>query len=782
MSNRPAPSFAPKALSLLLASLSATLAAPCVAADDDTVLTEPLETIVVSARRREEDLQEVPLPVSTVSGKTLAQLNLRDVTDLQQLLPSTTIQQIANRSTSFSIRGLGNNAVNEGLETSVALYLDNVYLGRPGMAVFPMIDLERVEELRGPQGTLFGKNSTAGLISFTTRKPVFSDFSTLSYSGGSRNYMVAQAVANQVMSDAAAVRLTAYATGDNGWLQNLNGGRSLNGNNNQGFRGQLLMVPSAAFNLRVIADYNQQDSTYGTPVPYGNAGAGSQYSTRATAAGATNLITNPANYQVNVNSQQQMKVRQGGVSAEANWLLDGGHTVTSITAGRSWSSHPKTDADLSNVSLVYDQGYNVDNRQLSQELRLASPKGGALDYVGGLFWFTQTINNNLFINTGPNYTAFYLGANSGIYTNSFSNVSSQSYGSGTTNSYALFGQSVWHVTPAFDLTAGLRGTFEQKWAQTYRTAPTGGSPLTAQPTIAGAWNSGVMTTNDFAPTGLLSAAYQLAPSAMAYLSYSYGEKSGGYNLNGVSSGPSLGTTSLAVNPERANDFELGTKTSWFDNRLIANLNLFLTQINGYQAASATVPPGSSPSSPTWILVNAGGVRSQGVELDLQARPVNRLNLRFAGSYNDAYYTSFENGVCGAEMTPSASGTCNLTGQPLNGAPRWIANTGAEYRWPLQNNLEPYASGNYAWRSWTYGDVSNSRYSVIPSYGLVDLALGLRTPSGKRRWDVSVWVKNAADTRYWLMTYQQTIMSTNNPYVGAAGAPRTFGGTLRVDFD
>jgi iron complex outermembrane receptor protein len=739
-----------------------------------------METITVTARRREEDPQEVPIPITTVNGKVLDQLNLYDVTDLQQLLPSTTIQQIANRSTSFSIRGLGNNAVNEGLETSVALYLDNVYLGRPGMVVFPMIDLEQVDELRGPQGTLFGKNSTAGLISFATRKPVFRDFTTVSYSGGSRNYMIAQGVANQVVSEASALRLTAYATGDNGWLQNLNGGRTLDGNNNQGFRGQLMVVPSAAFNLRIIADYNQQDSTYGTPVPYGNTGPGSQYYSRATAAGATNLITNPANYQVNVNSQQQMKIRQGGISAEANWHADTGHTITSISAARTWSSHPKTDPDLSNQSLIYDQGYNVDNRQLSQELRIASPKNNTIDYVGGLFLFTQTINNNLFINTGPNYTQFYLGTNAAPYTNSFSNVNSQSYGTGTTNSYALFGQSVWHVTPAFDLIAGLRGTFEQKWASTYRTAPVGGTGLTSQPAVAGPWNSGVMTTNNFAPTTLLSGSYQMTPNAMTYISYSYAEKSGGFNLNGVSSGPTLGSSSLSLNPERANDFELGIKSAWFDKKVITNINLYLTQVNGYQTASAQVPAGTS--SPTWILINAGGVRSQGVEIDMQARPINRLNLRFNGSYNDAYYTSFQNGVCGAEMTASAAGTCDLTGQPINGAPRWIANTGGEYKWPVMDRLEQYVSGNYAWRSWTYGDVSNSQYSVIPSYGLLDLALGIRTPTGKQRWDASIWVKNATNNHYWLMTYQQTIMNSNNPYVGAAGMPRTIGGTLRIDFD
>jgi len=358
-------------------------------------------------------------------------------------------------------------------------------------------------------------------------------------------------------------------------------------------------------------------------------------------------------------------------------------------------------------------------------------------------------------------------------------VNSQSYGAGTTNSYALFGQGAWHVTPALELTAGLRATLEQKWAQVYRTAPVGGTPVTAMPAIAGAWNSGVMTTNNFSPTTLLSAAYQWAPSLMTYFSYSHGEKSGGYNLNGVSSGPTLGSSSLSVNPELANDFELGMKSGWFDNKLIANLNLFLTQVNGYQTASAKIPSGTS--SPTWVLVNAGGVRTQGVELDIQARPIQRMKLRFAGSYNDAYYTSFQNGICGAEMTPSASGTCDLTGQPLNGAPRWIANTGGEYKWPLFDNLEPYASGNYAWRSWTYGDVSNSQYSVIPSYGLLDLALGLRAPTGKQRWDASIWVKNATDNHYWLMTYQQTIMSSNNPYVGAAGSPRTIGATLRVDF-
>lgn len=742
-------------------------------------LAEPLETIVVTARRREELLQEVPIPISTVSGKTLDQLNLYDVTDLQQLLPSTTIQQIANRSTSFSIRGLGNNAVNEGLETSVGLYLDNVYLGRPGMLVFPMIDLEQVDQLRGPQGTLFGKNTTAGLMSFTTRKPVFDNFTTLSYSGGSRDYMVAQGVSNTQLSEAAAVRLTAYATHDNGWLQNLNGGGDLNGNNNQGVRAQLLVLPSAAFTLRVIADYNQQDSTYGTPVPYGNAEPGSTYARRATAAGATNLITNPANYQVNVNSQQQMKIRQGGVSAEANWLLAAGHQLTSITAARTWSSHPKTDADLSNVSLIYNQGYNVDDSQISQEFRVASPKGGALDYVGGVFLLTQTIRNNLFINTGPNYTSFYLGTNAFPYTNSFSNVNSQSYGSGTTNSYALFGQSVWHATDRFDVTTGIRGTFEQKWGQTYRTAPTGGTALTLQPSVAGAWDSGVMTINNFSPSFLLTGGYQLARDVMSYATYSYGEKSGGFNMNGVSSGPTLGAGSLQVNPERANNFELGVKSSWWDERLIANANLFLTQVNGYQSASSTVPPGTS--SPTWILINAGGVRTQGVELDLQARPINRLNLRLNASYNDAYYSSFENGVCGAEMTPTASGTCSLTGQPLNGAPRWIANTGGEYRWPIADNLEQYASGNYAWRSWTYGDISNSAYSVIPSYGLLDLMTGIRLPTGKNRWDASIWVKNATNNHYWLMTYQQTIINVNNPYVGAAGAPRTIGATLKVGF-
>jgi len=745
----------------------------------ESQIEESPETIIVTARHRQEEIQTVPIPISTVSGKTLEQLNDYDPTSIQQFLPSTAVQSMSARNTNFSIRGLGNNAINEGLDTSVGLYLDGVYLGRPGMAMVPMVDLEQIEELRGPQGTLFGKNTTAGVISFVTRKPVFVNEASLSYSGGNRNYMVAQGVANTVLSESTAARLTAYATGDNGWLQNLNGVRTLDGNNNQGFRGQVLAIPSGAFNLRLSVDYNQQDSTTGTPVPYGNNGPGSTFYQRASAAGATNLITNAANYQVNVNSPTQMRIRQGGVTAEANWLLDGGHKITSITAGRYWNSTPSNDPDLTNRSLMYNQGYNTNDSQWSQELRLASPETETLSYVAGLYWLTQQININSFVTTGNNYTAFYLGNNAFPYTNAFSNVTSQSNSAGTSNSYAIYGQTVYRPTERLSLTAGLRGTLEQKWGGSSRNPPVGGTAITNLPTVSGAWNSGVMSLNNFAPTTLLNTAYQLAPAVMSYASYSYGEKSGGFNLNGVGSGPSLGASSLQVNPERTNDFELGLKTAWHDNRLVANVNLFLTQVNGYQASSVVVPSGTS--SPTYVITNAGGVRSQGVEFDLLARPVNRLNLRLNGSYNNVVYTSFENGVCGAEMVPSAGGTCDLTGKPVNGAPRWIVNTGGEYKWPLHNGLEPYALGNYAWRSWTYGDISNSQYSVIPSYALLDLALGLRIPTGALKWDASLWVKNATDTRYWLMSYQQTIMNSNNPYVGAAAAPRTVGATLKVNF-
>lgn len=756
------------------------LAAPVALADiieQEARIEDSAETILVTARHRQEEIQTVPIAISTVSGKTLEQLNNYDPTTIQQFLPSTSVQSMSGRNTSFSIRGLGNNAINEGLDTSVGLYLDGVYLGRPGMAMTPMVDMDQVEQLRGPQGTLFGKNTTAGVISFVTKKPVFVNEASLSYSGGNRDTMVAQGVANAVISESVATRLTAYATHDNGWLQNLNGGRPLDGNNNQGFRGQLLALPNAAFNLRLSVDYNQQDSTLGTPVPYGNNGPGSTFYERATTAGATNLITNAANQQVNVNTGTQMRIRQGGVSAEANWLFDSGHKVTSITAGRYWNSTPSNDPDLTNALLLYNQGYNTNDSQWSQELRLTSPSSDTLDYVAGLFFFTQQVNIDSFLTTGANYTRFYLGTNAFPYTNSFSNVTSKSNSAGTTNSYAVYGQTVLHATDKLALTAGLRGTFEQKWGNSNRNAPVGGTLVTNQASVLGAWNSGVMSYNNFAPTTLLNAAYQLTPQAMTYASYSYGEKSGGYNLNGVSSGPMLGAASLQVNPERTNSFELGAKTTWLDNRLTANANLFLTQVNGYQASSVVVPSGTS--LPTYVIANAGGVRSQGVELDFLGRPTNTLNLRLNGSYNDVTYTSFQNGVCGAEMTPSANGSCDLTGKPVNGAPRWIMNTGGEYQWPLHNGLQPYFAGNYAWRSWTYGDISDSSYSVIPSYGVLDMALGLRVPTGSQKWDASLWVKNATNAHYWLMSYQQTIMNSSNPYVASAAAPRTVGATLKV---
>ncbi len=222
-----------------------------------------LQTVTVTSRRRVENSQDVPTAMSVLGGETLESQRIYRVQDLQQLVPSTNVAYVHARQSSVSIRGLGNNPASDGLEGSVGLYLDNVYLGRPGMASFDLLDIEQLEVLRGPQGTLFGKNTTAGVINIGTRAPSFTPERSVEISGGEDGYFQARGTISGPLGETLAGRLSAYRTRDDGYVKNLHDGNTLNGGARQGFRGQLLFKPNDDFSLRWIGDYNEEDSDNG---------------------------------------------------------------------------------------------------------------------------------------------------------------------------------------------------------------------------------------------------------------------------------------------------------------------------------------------------------------------------------------------------------------------------------------------------------------------------------------------------------------------------------------
>ncbi|HHK0530433.1 TPA: TonB-dependent receptor [Pseudomonas aeruginosa] len=731
-----------------------------------------LGKVTVTARRREEDSQKIPTPITVLGGETLEAQRISRVQDLQQVLPSVNVAYIHARQSSVAVRGIGNNPASDGLEGSAGIYLDNVYLGRPGMAVFDLLDIEQLELLRGPQGTLFGKNTTAGVLNISTRAPTFTAERTVEVSGGQDGYFQGRGTVSGPLGEILAGRLSAYRTRDDGYIKNIHDDNYLNGGERQGARGQLLFEPNEDFSLRWIADYNEEDSSNGSMVVYG---AAERFWQRAALVGASPL-RDPQRRKVNINGRQHVSVHQGGSSLEANWNLAGGYRLTSISAYRYWHFTPANDEQL-NVSAINDTGVEVHDRQFSQEIRLASPTGGAFDYVVGAYAFRQNLGNKTFTSYGPLADLYLLGANLGALNDTYSKAN----GKIETDSFALFAQGTWHLTERLDFTAGLRGTYEEKNAKVERFAPLGGAAVGGVGAAVrngqlGAYDSGDLSQYNFAPSALLSLSYQFSDDLLGYASLSHGEKSGGVNL-AVGSAPSAGADSLLVGPERANDAELGLKSTLFDRRLLLNANLFWTGIHGYQATTLYQAPGSTQL--VQVLANAGSVRSRGLEFEATALPLRGLTLNFNGSYNDVTYLSFKDAPCPAEVStrPGAPSSCDLTGQRVVGASKWIANLNGEYQWRLDDRFQPYVSASYAYRSAAEGTLDNSDLSKIDGYALVNLAAGLRSDLGDGQLDTSVWLKNAFDKDYYLSAFA----SINGSYTASVGQPRTLGVSLRYDF-
>ena len=737
-------------------------------------LPEPADTVLqavtVESRRRSEDAQHVPVAMSVLGAQTLEEQRLYRLQDLQQAMPSVNVAFMHARQSSLSIRGLGNNPASDGLEGSAGIYLDNVYLGRPGMAVFDLLDGEQIELLRGPQGTLFGKNTTAGVLNITTRRPTFTPQGSLATSLGDDGYVQTQASLSGPLNDTLAGRIALYRTHENGYVENQYNGNTLGGGQRQGFRTQLLFQPDTDFNLRWVADYHEEDSSAGTRSLFSTGptiNGVNRYEQRAAAVGAT-LVSGR---RVNLNADQSVKVFQGGTSLEANWTLPGDYTLTSISAYRWWDFTPRNDDEL-NVDVMHNVGQSARDQQYSQELRLASPVGEHFDYVLGAYYFRQEMRNTVFTDYGPLADTW-----NGTAQGALNNVSSVGHGTVDTDSVATFAQGTWHLTPSLDFSLGVRGTYERKLAQVTRNAPLGGAVVTGAAAAAragrlGAYDSGDLSLYSFSPSALASLAWQVDENVLAYASLSHGEKSGGVNLS-VASAPVAGADSLLIGSERANDAELGVKTTLLDQRLLLNANLFWTVVHGYQTNAY------DDANLTSYLTNAGTVRSRGLELESSWRPLRGLTINVNGSWNDVRYLSYKDAPCPAEVAlrPGAPAACDLSGHAVVGASKWIYNTSASYQWQLNNGLQPYVNGSYAWRSHAVGTVDDSREAQLPGYGLVNVSTGVRGNWGDGQWDVSLWLKNAFDKTYYTTLWN----SPNGAYTGVLGTPRTLGATARYDF-
>ena len=761
--------------------------------------SDGLPDVIVTARRRAENAQKVPAALSVVGGGLLDQSYTVNTQGLTTLIPSLNYSSANPRNTAFTIRGLGSSVVavsqaNDGLEPGVGFYIDQVYHARPATAAFDFADIEQVEELRGPQGTLFGKNTTAGALNITTRAPSFTQegFAELSY--GERNFVQAKGWVSGPITDSLAYRLSVVSTRRDGVIDNIRTGRDTNTLGTQAVRGQLLFKPDDTIQMRVIADFTNFQA-YCCGQVYLRTGTSLRAATRqfggpnglAAQFGYTPASTNAYDRVTDIDGPLGVDTNEGGISAITDWNL-GFATLTSVSAWRFWNWDAENDRDYTGLPVQLSQHIPSRQDQYSQELRLASNGTGPLSYVVGLYGFRQRLVGRPISIYGPAAARYLIGtsvttdtAPNQVVTAVPSNLLDGYGQDGRTDfrslSYAAFGEVNWRIVPTVTATLGLRYTQEDK--DGYYTTTVSGGPATTSTALVNA-RLGVLRPqsyeahdSDGSLSGRGNIAWQATENTMAYASYARGFKSGGINMSGLpldnNNRPILATA--VVRPERNETYEVGIKNSLFDRRLIFNIDGFYTKVHDFQA---TVVENSLTQTVQLrgYLSNIPQVTVKGIEADVTAIILPGLSARTNFAYSDGDYSNYPAGPCPLEVQTAATTQCSLTGRRLASLPRFALTAGLDYTRPVGTG-EVFVHVDTASRSGFNGDPSLSRFTYIRGYNLTNANIGYRFADGL---ELIVWARNLLDADY---IQNLTIQAGNSGLIlGSPSDPRTVGGTVR----
>jgi iron complex outermembrane receptor protein len=756
----------------------------------------PLEQVRITARNREELAQDVPVPVSVVSGKVLERDNVVGIAGLTQKVPNLGVFGSNPRQTSISLRGIGKNTANDTMEPSVGVIVDGVASSYVGQNWTDWVDLDRVEVIRGPQGTLLGKNTTLGVLNVVTKAPSFTPSSTYEARVGSYNDLEAKASATGPIVDGAlAWRGSFFIDKRDGVLKNVyqSGPETWNETLRVGARLQFLAHVNADLDARIILDQIQSSENGNKSLLLNNGPANFAdgparpltFASRLARSYFNNADGTPyqpvfGNNEIEDAKARPQRTKQSGISAELDQRL-GSYTLTSITAWRN------QHFDIKNGGVtrfdIADGGQQLWNSQYSQELRLSSEVGKPVDWQVGLYGLKARVYSDDPTAYGadaaafnasaaqyaalaaPQYRGLLRAAQDGVY---------RSYVlEPKTTSLAAFGQANWHFSEKGTLTLGLRETREHKTGRNRRELDRPGAVLTdtlgndtgkaaqyglnlANAADLAAWNAArALYLNAIGGAGavydwkegqaidsnslswLLSPSWQLTRDVMLYASASQGEKSGAVEFV-TASGPSLGAPQN-VRPEKARDYELGVKALLAGRSLMVNANLYQTRVTDYQS-NLTVPDDTQPGGTRTYLGNIAGVRARGVELELNYAHSNNLKFNLNGSYNRATYLDF------STTAPDTSATTlvNYAGRQLHGAPTWVVNAGVDGS-HLFGRILVRAWLNESFRSGSYLAASLSPTTWQPAYSVVDG--GISFGSAKGKYELALTGRNLLNKAY-----------------------------------
>lgn len=748
-----------------------------------------LEEVQVTARRRRESVQDVPIPISVIGGDFVNEAQAFNVNRLKEVLPTVQFYSTNPRNSAINIRGLGSpfGLTNDGIDPGVGLYIDGVFYARPAAATLDFIDVERVEVLRGPQGTLYGKNTSAGAVNVTTRRPSFEPATTVELSAGNHGFLQAKAsFTGPLWADRIAARVSLSGTQRDGFLRNVASQDDLNDLNNLGIRGQLLYRVSDDVELLFSGDATRQ-----RPEGYAQVVAGVAPTLRSANRQFAGIVADlgyaPPSYNAfdrvtDTDSPWRSRQDLGGLSLTANWEVGPG-TFTSITAWRYWDWDPSNDRDFIGLPITTVSAANSKQRQWSQEFRYSADLVERVNATAGLYAFRQTVDSDpiQYTEYGASAARFLLNpAAAGYRADLLDGYGADTVVSSEFDSVAVFGQLEWKITDTLRLLPGVRLNFDRKSvdydSQTY------GGPGDVD--AAGqALQRTILSTQRYAAkvddtdvSGQLTLSYQPIRQVNAYATYAKSYKSVGLNTAGVPNGadgePALDLAT--VKPEDINHVEFGIKTQPY-RRVTANLSIFQTEVRDYQAQVVNAVAANTLRG---YLANADKARVRGVEFDTSAKLGESLSLYGAIAWTDGKYVRFDNAPARLEGTGGPQ-AIDISGERLPGISKWAGSVGGEYT--LAGRLlgrEGYffAALDNSFRTNFSSSATPSEYLNVGGYALWNSRVGFRATNG---WDLYFWARNLTDKDYFEL--KSAAPGGSGLVVGQPGDPRTFGATLRAEF-
>ena len=704
--------------------------------------------IVVTAQRRTENLRDVPIAITVVNGQSLRETGANQLADITQRAPSlnfTATPGVPN----FAIRGVGTNSFDYGIESAVGIAVDDVNITLPRyVPLNSLADVERVEVLRGPQGLLFGKNTTAGLISISTTKPQLGEFSSSGrVQAGSRNQVQTQAVVNVPIGNTAALRVVGGYQYQKPLTQLVGPGR-LDPVRRYFGTAKLLWEPTGRLSLYGIVDYqnNSGIEAYSTIRKFGGNDA-----TPIPAAfrpfapanfvfmqnSALGVVASPTNNKTAIGSTDVLR-DEHSLGAQFSASYDAGPlTVTSVTAYRDLRARANNDVDQTPVAFFDTNIANSQSHQFSEELRVANNGHSFVDYTAGLYFFKQHIDAQI-LQTG---TFGVFPASTPVRLSPVNGQSNFDYG---TKSYAGFAQLTFNVTPSLHLIAGGRYTRDEIDSTTTVTAVSGVCNLVTFLLSGGRGCVGTLAApivanrnaDGFSARGGIE--YSIASTANVYATYTRGYK-----------GPAVSSAAgvaFNVDPEKVDAYEIGAKFDLADRRVSLNLAGFINNFRDFQAQ--VFDPTLNGGLGTFRTGNASTLKTRGVEAEAVVRPLHGVSLSGGVTYLDTEYGNYNVacyfGQTAAQGCSLPGPSFNAAGSPLVGASKWTTSLAANVDQPIGNDLKVFLNADWRYRSCFYYAI-NDPSTIQEGYSLVNATIGIGDISNHARF--SVFVRNLFDKRY-----------------------------------